>query len=212
VTKDHDSFGILLLAGGILALTACGTPVENAAGTPTVYQDIRGPGLVAGVGIESQDIVGMTDQMMRDMLSNPQLAGQMAPPRVIVDTEYFTNESSQRINKALIVDRLRIGLQRAAAGRMMFVSREHAGMVAQERELKRAGMVDVATTGLSRAQAGADYRLGGRISSLDARTASGVVQRYNQIVFEMIDLETGMITWSNMYEFSKAAQDDAVYR
>jgi hypothetical protein len=212
VTKVHDSFGILLLAGGILALTACGTPVENAAGTPTVYQDIRGPGLVAGVGIESQDIVGMTDQMMRDMLSNPQLAGQTVPPRVIVDTEYFTNESSQRINKALIVDRLRVGLQRAAAGRMMFVSREHAGMVAKERELKRAGMVDVATTGLSRAQAGADYRLGGRISSLDARAGSGVVQRYNQIVFEMIDLETGMITWSNMYEFSKAAQDDAVYR
>jgi len=196
-----------------LALTACQTPVDNAAGRPTVYQDLSAPGVVGGVGIESQDIVASTDRIMRDMLANPTLAAADVPPRVILDAEYFSNESSQWINKNLIVDRLRIGLQQAAAGRMMFVAREHADMVANERELKRAGYVDSATTGLTRAQAGADYRLGGRISSLDAHDRrSGTAERYNQIVFEMIDLETGMIVWSGIYEFKKAAQDDVFYR
>jgi penicillin-binding protein activator len=204
-------FGLYL--GALVALSACQAPVDNAAGRPAGYQDLGAPGAVTGVGIEAQDIVGMTDRIMRDMLANPTLAGANTPPRIILDSEYFTNESSQRINKNLIVDRLRIELQRAAAGRIMFVAREHADMVAMERELKRAGHVDTATTGLTRAQAGADYRLGGRISSLDARDPrTGTVQRYNQIVFELIDLETGLIVLSGIHEFRKGAQDDVVYR
>jgi penicillin-binding protein activator len=196
-----------------LSLFGCQAPVDNAAGRPTVYQDVGSPGLVSGVGIESQDIVGMTDKMMRDMLASPVLAGGQTVPRVILDSAYFNNESTQRLNKNLIVDRLRVELQRAAAGRMVFVSRENAEMVAQERDLKRAGYVDTATSGLTRAQAGADYRLAGRISSLDGHDRStGTAQRYNQITFEMIDLESGTIDWSGIYEFQKAAQDDVVYR
>jgi hypothetical protein len=86
-------------------------------------------------------------------------------------------------------------------------------MVAQERDLKRQGVVDIGTTGLTQAQAGGDYRLGGRIVSVDQRHArSGMIQRYNQISFEMIDLERGTIVWSGLYEFARAGQDDIVYR
>jgi hypothetical protein len=155
----------------------------------------------------------MTDRMMRDMLSNPTLAGPSAPPQIIVDGEYFSNESSQRINRNLIADRLRIGLNQAAQSRMIFVSRQSAGMVEKERELKRQGKTDVGTKGMTAAQAGGDYRLRGNIASLDSRNArTGMVQRYNQITFEMIDLERGTIVWSGIYEFARAAADDIIYR
>lgn len=172
----------------------------------------RGP--ISGVGIESQDIISMTDRMVRDMLSNPQLAGRQVAPRVIVDDQYFTNESAQRLNKRIITDRLRVNLNRASNGRMSFVGREYAAMIAQERELKREGVTDVGTTGLTRAQAGADFRLTGRITSEDQASTdgSGRVQRFNQITFEMIDLETGVIVWSNIYDFSRVAADSVVYR
>jgi PBP1b-binding outer membrane lipoprotein LpoB len=86
-------------------------------------------------------------------------------------------------------------------------------MVSDERDLKRSGVTDIGTIGLTKAQAGADYRLRGRISSLDAYDRkSGISQRYNQITFELIDLESSSIVWTNMYEFSKAGSDDAVYR
>jgi hypothetical protein len=187
--------------------------VINAPGTPTTYQDPGTPGQVRGVGIESQDIVAMTDQMMRDMLSSPQLAAQPTPPRVILDGEYFANESSQRINKNSIVDRLRVSLNRSATGRMVFVGRQYAGMVASERELKRDGVTDQGTRGLAKAQKGADFRLGGRITSLDQRdNRTGLISRFNQVFFEMVDLETSEIVWSGMYEFAKTAQDDVVYR
>ncbi len=172
----------------------------------------RGP--VSGVGIESQDIIGMTDRMVRDMLSNPQLAGRATAPRVIIDDQYFTNESSQRLNKRIITDRLRVNLNRASNGRMSFIGREYASMIAQERELKREGVTDVGTTGLTRAQAGADFRLTGRITSEDsaAQDGSGRIQRFNQITFEMVDLESGVIVWSNLYDFARVAADSVMYR
>jgi PBP1b-binding outer membrane lipoprotein LpoB len=202
-------------AFGALALSGCQTtsPVINAPGTPTQQLDPGTRGPVSGVGIEGQDIVGMTDKMVRDMLSNPTLAGRSPPPQVIVDSQYFTNESSQRLNKNAITDRLRVGLNRAAQGRMIFVSRQSALMVEQERQLKRDGKVDVGTTGLTHAAAGGDFRLRGNITSLDSRDArTGMIQRYNQIVFEMVDLERGTIVWSGEYEFERAGADDVIYR
>lgn len=198
---------------GLVAGCQTDSTVQNAAGTPTTYQDPGTRGAVSGVGIESQDIIAMTDEMIRDMLSNRMLVGTGKIPRIIIDSQYFYNESAERINKNVITDRLRIGLNRAASGRLLFVGRQFSDMVAKERELKRTGQVDTATRGLTKAQAGADYRLGGRITSLDARNAkTGVISRYNQISFEIIDLENSLIVWSGFYEFSKTAQDDVVYR
>ena len=59
----------------------------------------------------------------------------------------------------------------------------------------------------------ADFRLVGRITSADARNArTGLQQRYSQITFEMMDLETGVLVWSGLYEFARSAADDVVYR
>jgi PBP1b-binding outer membrane lipoprotein LpoB len=203
-----------LVAAACVLAGCAGTDVNNTAGRKTVYEDVRSSSTaVQGVGIESQDIVGVTDKMMRDMLTTPILAGRNPPPRIIIDSEYFTNESSSRINKNSITDRLRIELQRAAQGRMVFVGRQYAAMVESERELKRAGVTDGGTIRQTQGTAGADFRLVGRITSLDAvDTASSITSRYQQITFEMIDLEYGTVVWAGIYEFKKTAQDDVIYR
>ncbi|HLO75109.1 MAG TPA: penicillin-binding protein activator LpoB [Magnetospirillum sp.] len=203
---------LMTVAAAAMLLSACQT-VQNTAGTPTTYTDPGTLGPVKGVGIESQDIIGMTDQMMRDMLAEPRLGNAATPPNVIIDSEYFINESSSRLNRNTITDRLRVGLQRAAQGRMQFVGRHYADMVAAERNLKRQGVVDKGKNPTAAAPKGGDYRLGGRITSLDSRdTRTGMTQRYSQIIFEMTDLETGEIVWSGIYEFAKAATDDVIYR
>ncbi|WP_228151324.1 penicillin-binding protein activator LpoB [Tamilnaduibacter salinus] len=147
------------------------------------------------------------------MMSNRILAARETPPRVIIDNEYMTNESSSIINTNMLTDRLRVGLNRAANGRMVFVGREYAGMVEKEREMKRDGAVDGGTIRKTQATAGADYRLAGRVSSQDAiDRESQTKSRYHQVVFEMVDLELGTIVWSNMYEMKKASQDNVLYR
>lgn len=207
------SAGALALAS---LLGGCATTLPpNVSGVATVAFNAAAPGPVQGVGIEGQDIVGMSDQMMRDMLATPRLM-QSQPsksPRVIIDAAHFANDSSQPINRNIITDRLRVALNQAATGRLQFVGRQYAQAVEAERALKRTGTTDIGTTGLTRAPMGADYRLGGRIATLDAKSAkSGLVQRYTQITFEMFDLESGEIVWSGIYEFARAAGDDVVYR
>lgn len=212
--KASSSRPILILASLLLVAGCASAPAgSQPSGMRTVDVPVDSRGPVRGVGIEGADIVSMTDRMMRDLLATPAISGLAQAPRVIIDSEYFQNESSQRINKNAITDRLRVELNRAAQGRLLFVGRSYSGMVEHERALKREGVTDSGTRGSARAQAGADFRLGGRISSVDARDPrTGVIQRYNQIVFEMIDLEDGIITWSGIYEFQRASADDIIYR
>jgi PBP1b-binding outer membrane lipoprotein LpoB len=201
------------ILNGCTSIAATSNPVVNAPGSSTTYQDPGTRGPVSGIGIEAQDIVNMTDRMMRDMLTSRALAGRSAPPRVIIDSQYFYNEGASRLNKNSVTDRLRVALNRAAQGRMVFVGRQYADMVAGERDLKRQGQIDSGTLPLAQAQQGGDFRLGGRITSLDARSpTTGLMSRYNQITFEMVNLETGEIVWSGLYEFLKTAQDDVIYR
>jgi len=205
---------IAALAGAVL-LTGCATPnLDNSPGRKTIYQDVSiQSATVAGVGVESQDVVSMTDKMIRDILSNPQMAGRSTPPRVIIDSAYFSNDSSSRLNKNAITDRLRVELNRAANGRLVFVARHYGDMVQNERDAKRSGQADAGTIRSTKAAAGGDFRLGGRITSMDAAsTTSGNVSRYHQITFELIDLEYGTIAWSGLYEFKKEARDDILYR
>ncbi len=205
---------VILLAIAAIAAGGCATThVENPHGIAPQSFDSGTRGPVAGIGIEGQDIVAMTDQMMRDMLGNARLAGNAKAPRVIIDAEYFANDGAQPINRNTITDRLRVNLNRASQGRMSFVGRQYAAMVQHERDLKRQGVTDVGTVGLAKAQAGGDFRLGGRIATVDARNPrTGIVQRYNQVTFEMVDLESSEIVWSGMYEFSRAAADNVIYR
>lgn len=205
----------------LAALTLCtatgcttyATRPHNPSGSPTLYEDPRSVSESAGMGVESQDIIGMTDQVMRDMLADPVLSGRATPPRVIIDAKYFKNSSSERMNKRLITNRLRVAFNQAGRGRMVFVGRHATQMVEEERVYKREGIVDSGALPTTRAPMGADYRLQGEFATLDRRGAhAGQSTRYTQVVFEMIDLETAEVVWSGIYEYRKASQEHLVYR
>lgn len=205
----------LIAAAALAAFTAaCASSApQNVGGMRTVDYDPAMVGPVQGVGLEGHDIVNMSADMVRDMLNSPVIGGNMASARVIIDAEYFHNESAQRINPSIFTDNLRMNLQKAANGRIRFVSRESFDMVADERDMKRSGLTDQGTLMPAKAQLGADYRLRGRITSTEQILASaGVIQRYNQVVFEMVDLETSEIVWTGMYNVARAGADDVIYR
>ena len=197
-------------ASGVL-MASCATG-GGGSGVVDVAPGSKAP--AAGVGIEGRDIVSMTNTMARDIVANKRVVGDgKTPPRVIIDAQYFRIEGSQPMNRNLISQRLLVELNRAAAGRLVFVGRRHAGMVADERDLKRDGVTDQASGRMTKAQMGADYRLAGSFSTMDqVQTNTGRQQRYNQLVFELVDLESGEIVWTGLYEVERSATDDVVYR
>ena len=196
-----------------IAFSGCATAPEHAGGMAAHYVDPGQQSEISGIGIESQDIINMTDKMMQDILSTPIFSQPKTPPKIIIDAEYFKNESSSRINKNMITDRLRTGLNRAACGKMIFISREHLNMMLKELRLKQLGVIKEGKSASETKAYGGDFRLGGRISTLDSvNPKTGAFARYHQILFEMIDLNTGEIVWSDSYNFKKVGQEDIIYR
>lgn len=208
---------LLVFSMSTLLLNGCaglnGTSVDNTPGKKSIYQDVNSVDEYSGVGVESQDISSMTDAMVRDLMATPDIVSRKHAPRIIIDEQYFNNESSSRINKALITERLMINLNRASKGKLIFLERAASEMVEVERNMKRTGKLSEGALGSTAKMHGADYRLTGKIMSLDAISSSkGGNSRYHQITFKLVDLETGAVVWSNMYEFKKAAQTDVIYR
>ena len=214
------SISLFSLPAAVVLLAGCTTvhtthPI-NAAGRPTVYENPDTPGVVQSTGIESQDIISVTDRMVRDMMATGGISNPSNPPRVRIDSSLIRNESHQRINENLFTERLRSGAQRAAlrmrAG-IDFVSRENVNEQIKERELQDQGVVDMGTLG-RRQLMGVDYRLQGRIMDQVATSVgTGMQSRYFLIVFELKEEATGRVAWiSEPYDFRKAAADDAIYR
>lgn len=156
----------------------------------------------AGVGLESQDIDKMTKMMITDILSQSFMQEAIDPPKVVIDSKTLINESSQVINTSLLADRLRVNLMREAKGNLLFVSRENMKSVMEEAQI--SDQVSITKV---------DYRLTGRITSLSSfSNNSGMKSNFVQIAYELIDLKTAVVVWSNLYQVKKVGADDTIYR
>lgn len=162
-----------------------------------------------GIGIESAELVNMTNRMVADILSRPEFVNRKPVPKIIVDSKYFKNESSSRLNVNMLTDRLRTELVIAARGRLKFISREDLDIVESEKDVDAA----YSRKPEERRASIADYRLSGRITSQSAMGInSGTQSRYHLFVFQLVDTKNGDIVWANKYEFKKAGRSDIVYR
>lgn len=165
-----------------------------------------------GVGIASRDIAAISDAIVRDLLNYPEVIDRPLPPRVIIQASDLRNMTMQRFQRDMLTDALRSQLNRSARGKLRFISRESAEVVEQERAMKQDGFVSAGTTDPNRMRSGADYRMVGKITSIDTRNVgTGTQQRFTQIMFELVDLTTGDIVWTGEpYKFKRATDMDIV--
>lgn len=189
---------IVLLIVSVFLLAGCPkTGLEVRQEDPT--KTLEG---ISGVGIESQDIDRITEQMLKEILEQNLASYSGEVPRVIIDSKKIINESSQIINTSLFSDRIRIGLIRKSEGRLNFISRENSDAVIEEAKL--SGQLNLIP---------ADYRLNGRITSISSYSnESGVSTNFVQVTFELLDLRTAGIVWASLYDLKKVGADDTIYR
>jgi penicillin-binding protein activator len=200
----------LSAAAAGLFLSGCASKgVKNPSGVPVTEMKADERGFVAGTGVESQDLVTVTDKMARSILGIPQIARAQTPPRVVIDP--VLNETRFPINKDIFLTRIRTQLNSKAAGQVIFLARERMATLERERALKQQGAVTASADPNVVEFKGADYFLTGKLQGMSTRTSAGVSD-YILYSFQLIDARTSDIIWEDVAEIKKQGLEDAAYR
>jgi len=193
-----------------LFLSGCASSgVKNPSGVPVTEMKADEKGFVAGTGVESQDLVAVTDKMARGILSLPVIANATTPPRVALDP--VINETRFPINKDIFLTRIRTQLNSKAQGKVIFLARERMSALEKERELKRTGQVTSTSDPIVQEFKGADYFITGKLQGLTTRTKAGTSD-YVLYSFQVINVRTSEIIWEDSAEMKKQGLEDAAYR
>jgi PBP1b-binding outer membrane lipoprotein LpoB len=197
-------------AAAWLGLTGCASSgVKHPSGVPVTEMKPDERGFVAGTGVESQDLVAVTDKMARGILGIRQIASAGTPPRITL--EPVINDTRFPINKDLFLTRIRTQLNSKSQGKVIFLARERMTALEKERELKRAGQVTASSDPTVQEFKGADYLLTGKLQGLTTRTKAGTSD-YILYSFQLIDVRTTEIVWEDASEMKKQGLEDAAYR
>lgn len=201
------SLTLMLLAG--LTAGCASSGVKNPSGVPVTEMRPDERGFVAGTGVESQDLVAVTDKMARSILATPQIASAQGTPRIVL--EPVVNDTRFPINKDIFLTRIRALLNSKSQGKVSFLAREQMKTLENERQLKQAGQV-TSTSDPHRVEfRGADYFLTGKLQSMTTRTSAGTSD-YVLYSFQLIDARTSDIIWEDFAEIKKQGLEDAAYR
>jgi PBP1b-binding outer membrane lipoprotein LpoB len=203
---------IVILSTGVASMLLAGCAnrgVQNPSGVPVTEMKADERGFVAGTGVESQDLVAVTDKMARKILSTPEIANAKTTPRIVIDP--VVNDTRFAINKDLFTDRIRALLNENANGKVRFLARDRMKTLEREKELKQQGAVTASSDPSVVEFKGADYFLTGKLGGMSGRTSAGVSD-YVMYTFQLIDARTSEIVWEGFSEIKKQGLEDAAYR
>ena len=191
-------------------ITGCASSgVKNPSGVPVTHLNADEQGFVAGTGVESQDLVAVTDKMARSILGIQQIANAPKPPTVVLDP--VVNNTRFPINKEIFLTRIRTELNKKSLGKVVFLARDRMAALDKERNLKRTGDVTASANPQTQEFLGADYFLTGSLEGMSTRTAAGTSD-YVLYDFQLIDARTSAIVWEDSAEMKKQGLEDAAYR
>ena len=202
------SLSALALAGIVSGCASSG--VRNPSGHPVTQMRPDEQGFVAGTGVESQDLVAVTDKMARSILGIPQITAARGTPRIVLDP--VINNTRFPITKDIFLTRIRTQLNSKAAGKVLFLARDRMTTREEhERALKQSGQVTASADPSVVEFKGADFFLTGKLEGLSTRTSAGTSD-YILYSFQLIDARTSDIIWEDSAEIKKQGLEDAAYR
>jgi len=160
----------------------------------------------AGTGIESQDLVQVSDKMARKILGTPAIANAAQPP--VIGLLPVENNTRFPIQKDIFNKRIKALLNDQCQGKVQFVARDRIEAVKQERELKDQGVVTSSSQG---ELAGVDYFLTGELTGMHQAGSTGQSD-YILYTFRLINAETSIEEWESFSEIKKEGIEDVIYR
>lgn len=195
------------LSAGLLALLAasCSSTIDRRI-------DPDSPDAVGGAGLDSQDIRTMADTMARDILAANVLVSPDPGERISFYVLGLENQSSQPMNRDIIVTQIRTQIQRTLGRDVQVLDRSGSTLaeVKKEREAKRSGAV-TSKEGRQKGLAGSDYVLTGVIMD-QVKQSGSLKSAYFVVNYKLVDLESSEIVWTNDYDVKFESEKSVIYR
>jgi len=208
--KKRTLAGLLGPSVLVAIFTGCASSgVKNPSGIGVTEMRADEKGFVAGTGVESQDLVAVTDKMARSILDTPQVRNAHSPPVVVLDP--VMNETRFPINKDMFLTRIQVLLNSKCEKKVQFLARDRLAALERERDLKRSGQVTSGSDPNVVEFKGGDFLLTGKLQSLTTRNSRGISD-YVLYSFELVDARTTAIVWQDFAEIKKQGLEDAAYR
>lgn len=192
---------------GRLLLTIAAVPAVSAAAGCAGPNDAGRKGLITGGFLQETEVARVADLMARDMVRSSLFYDTDSPPRIAVvkivnDTNQYFFSSARNI----YLDRMRTQLKQALGERVKFIADEP--QLALREELAKWYLGEADSQSMvqgKKARHGVDYLLTGRFASLDKIVSvpddKGSLNNQKivelQMVFSLVDAETGELAWQN---------------
>ncbi len=206
-SKFISSLSIGLTAAVIAGCASNG--IDKPCGVGVVEMRPDDKGFVVGTGIESQDIIAVTEKMAHGIMGVPEIANAQKAPRIVLLP--VKNDTRFPFNKDIFMDEIMALLNERASGKVRFLARDRISELEKERDLKRTGQVTSATDPNIQQFKGADYMLTGKLVGQTTKTSAGTSD-YVLYSFELIDPNTSEVIWNGSHRIKKQGQTDAAYR
>lgn len=192
----------LLVAALALVLTACETTSPTTGTSGVSYGDAKAVETVT-TDLGSTDIQMISEKMTQGLIQTPEIQ-TLIKKRQLLMASPVKNKTSEYFDTRLITDTVLTQLQKNGVKYVI----EGEDMQNQTDELRRqnqSGLYDKSKSVKVGKMHGAKYRLDGSISSIIKKT-SDLKDVYYKMNLRLIEIETGVVEWSDEKEIRKSAR------
>ena len=194
------SYRVLLLPAVLaLSLSGCISNSPTTGGSGVSYGDSKAVETVS-TDLGSTDIQMTSEKMTQSMLQTPLLQG-IIKERGLLMASPVENKTSEYFDTKLITDTILSQLQKNGV-RYVIAGDEMQNQVDELRRQNQSGLYDKKSTAKVGKMKGAEYRIDGSVSSIVKRDSS-VKDVYYKINLRLVEIETGIVEWSDEKEIRK---------
>jgi penicillin-binding protein activator len=192
-----------LLAGMmLLALVGCQTTSPTTGTSGVSYGDAKAVETVT-TDLGSTDIQMISEKMTQGLIQTPEIQ-TLIKKRQLLMASPVKNKTSEYFDTRLITDTVLTQLQKNGV-RYAIEGEDMQNQVDELSRQNQSGLYSRAKTAKMGKMQGAKYRLDGSISSIIKKT-SDIKDVYYKMNLRLIEIETGIVEWSDEKEIRKSAR------
>ncbi len=155
----------------------------------------------------STDLQLIAEKMVDSVLTFPPIVEVTTGRRPVMYVDKIKNKTSEHIDTESITDSISSRLLRS--GKFRFVDMTKVAETRQQLEFQQdGGMVNEATAAKMGQQIGAEYMMYGNLSSIVKR-AAGVQDVYYKFTLKLMNIQSGIVEWSDEKEIRKTRKKAA---